>query len=443
MSGTELRASLWLASLYAVRMLGLFLVMPVFALHAAGMPGGDDVFWVGFAFGVYGLTQAIFQIPFGAASDRFGRKPVITVGLLVMCAGSIVAAMADTVMMLAVGRALQGAGAVSAAISALVADSTRDVNRSKAMALIGVMIALSYAASLVIGPVLYERFALSGLFVLTGGLALLAIGVLWWLVPTSGPGSHPDGHPSDRLHPDEKPPRTTPQPGFQSPSRPLSRTRDESRAQARASADERTGRRAVRGPCFTDVMTSDLWRLNFGILVLHLTQMALFIVLPARLVAAGLPAGQHWQLYLPVVAVAFLLILGPMRAAERKGRMRPVFLAAVLLVMLAQLGFAWPSQSMAWLTTLLVIFFIGFNLLEALLPSLVSRLVPAGGRGLALGFYSTSQSLGVFAGGAVGGLLARHLGDLGVALVSALLMLIWWLVARSARRWPSSVKPAD
>lgn len=387
MSKTELRASLWLASLYAIRMLGLFLVMPVFALHAAGMPGGDDVFWVGFAFGVYGLTQAIFQIPFGAASDRFGRKPVITVGLLIMCAGSLLSAVAETVPMLALGRALQGAGAVSAAVSALVADSTRDVNRSKAMALIGVMIALSYALSLVIGPVMYERFALSGIFLLTAVLALAGVLVLWKLVPAQAPHA--------------------------------------------PAAD------AVRPPA-REVLHADLWRLNVGIFVLHLTQMALFVVLPARLVAAGLPTGDHWQLYLPVVVGAFLLMLSPMRMAERKGRMKPVFLAGVLLVMVAQLGFAVPTQSMLWLGALLVVFFVGFNLLEALLPSLVSRLVPANGRGLALGVYSTSQSLGVFAGGALGGLMARHLGSVGVSVASAALLLLWWWLARQATRWPSA-----
>ncbi|MDO5055750.1 MAG: MFS transporter [Lautropia sp.] len=392
MSAGELRASLWLASLYAIRMLGLFLVMPVFVLHAAGMPGGDDAFWVGLAFGLYGLTQAAMQIPFGAASDRFGRKPVITVGLLIMLAGSIVAALAETVPMLALGRALQGAGAVSAAISALVADSTRDVNRSKAMALIGVMIALSYALSLVIGPVLYEAGGLSGIFVLTAVLALVAIGVLWKLVP-------------------EPPPSVNAQ-------------------------------RAAPRPPMRDVLDADLWRLNLGIFVLHLTQMALFVVLPARLLAAGLPIGQHWQLYLPVVVVAFLLMLVPMRMAERGGRMRAVFLGGVMTVAVAQAGFLLSPllPEGAWLlATLLLVFFVGFNLLEALLPSLVSRLVPPNGRGLALGVYSTCQSLGVFAGGALGGLLARHLGDAGVFVASTVLLLLWWAVARQARRWPVGV----
>ena len=305
MSRQELRSSLWLASLYAIRMLGLFLVLPVFALHARQLPGGDDPAWVGFAFGAYGLTQALLQIPYGAASDRFGRKQVITVGLLVMAAGSVLAAMADTVAMLALGRALQGAGAVSAAISALVADSTRDENRSKAMALIGVMIAMSYAVSLVVGPVLYQRVGLSGMFLFTG-------------------------------------------------------------------------------------------------------------------------------------ALGFMLMLGPMRAAERGNRMKPVFLGGVLLLALSQLGLAFVPDQVWPLAGLLLLFFTGFNLMEAMLPSLVSRLVPPNGRGLALGVYSTSQSLGVFAGGAFGGLVLKYAGETAVPLVSALLLVLWWALARSARRWPSA-----
>lgn len=384
MSKSELRASFWLACLYAIRMLGMFLVLPVFALHAARLPGGDDVVRVGFALGVYGLSQAILQIPFGAASDRFGRKPVITAGLLVMCAGSVLAAAADTVGMLALGRAVQGAGAVSAAISALVADTTRDEHRSKAMALIGVMIGLSYAVSIIIGPLLYGQVGLPGIFLLTAGLALLAIAVLWKLVPDP-------------------------------PARPV----------------------LPGGNRLAEVMDADLWRLNLGIFVLHMTQMALFVVIPGRLLAAGLPASQHWQVYLPVVGVAFLLMLGPMRMAERGRRMRPVFLSGVLLLALAQLGLAFVSGALWPLAALLLLFFVGFNLQEALLPSLVSRLAPASSRGLALGVYTTCQSLGVFAGGALGGVMLKYLGEPGLFGISTLLLLFWWAMARGARRWPA------
>lgn len=385
MSRQELNASLWLACLYAIRMLGLFLVMPVFALYARQLPGGDDPAWVGFAFGAYGLTQAILQIPYGMASDRFGRKPVITIGLLVMAAGSLVAALAGTVSTLALGRALQGAGAVSAAISALVADSTRDEHRSKAMALIGVMIAVSYALSLIVGPVLYQRIGLSGMFVLTGGLALLAIVVLWYLVPA----------PAQLAVREKRPPL-----------------------------------REVLGP--------DLWRLNGGIFLLHLTQMALFVVLPSRLLLAGLAVGDHWKMYLPAGALGFLLMLGPMRMAEQRNRMKLVFLGGILILALSQAGLALSPDAIWPMAILLLLFFTGFNLMEAMLPSLVSRLVPPLGRGLALGVYSTSQSLGVFAGGAFGGLLVKYAGQTGVLLVSAGLLVLWWCFARLARRWPSA-----
>ena len=287
--------------------------------------------------------------------------------------------------MLALGRALQGAGAVSAAISALVADSTRDENRSKAMALIGVMIAMSYAVSLVVGPVLYQRVGLSGMFLFTGALALLAIGVLWRLVPNP----------------------------VQSPVRQAA-------------------------PPLGEVLGPDLWRLDAGIFLLHLTQMALFVVLPARLLAAGMAVGDHWQMYLPAGALGFMLMLGPMRAAERGNRMKPVFLAGVLLLALSQLGLAFVPDQVWPLAGLLLLFFTGFNLMEAMLPSLVSRLVPPNGRGLALGVYSTSQSLGVFAGGAFGGLVLKYAGATAVPLASALLLVLWWALARSARRWPSA-----
>ena len=389
MSRQELRSSLWLASLYAIRMLGLFLVLPVFALHARQLPGGDDPAWVGFAFGAYGLTQALLQIPYGAASDRFGRKQVITVGLLVMAAGSVLAAMADTVAMLALGRALQGAADLGVlgqvADRAAARDGALVLDGLQAMALIGVMIAMSYAVSLVVGPVLYQRVGLSGMFLFTGALALLAIGVLWRLVPNP----------------------------VQSPVRQAA-------------------------PPLREVLGPDLWRLDAGIFLLHLTQMALFVVLPARLLAAGMAVGDHWQMYLPAGALGFMLMLGPMRAAERGNRMKPVFLGGVLLLALSQLGLAFVPDQVWPLAGLLLLFFTGFNLMEAMLPSLVSRLVPPNGRGLALGVYSTSQSLGVFAGGAFGGLVLKYAGETAVPLVSALLLVLWWALARSARRWPSA-----
>ncbi len=385
MTRDERRASLWLSWLYGTRMFGMFLILPVFAVHAAGMPGGGDATLVGLALGVYGLTQALLQIPFGALSDRFGRKPVITAGLLLMFAGSLVAAGAETLGGIAFGRALQGAGAVSAAISALVADCTRDSQRSKAMALVGAMIGLSYAVSLVAAPLLYAVAGLSGIFLLTAAMALTAIGILWWLVPAV--------------------PAAPSRPAWV----PLRR-----------------------------VLDGDLMRLNLGIFVLHLTQMAIFVAVPSRLVnLAGLPLAEHWKLYLPIVVASFAVMMPPLNRAERTGQVRGLFLVSIAVLGASHLGLAILPPSIAALSVLLFLFFMSFNLLEALLPSLISRLAPAEGRGLALGVYSTTQALGIFCGGVLGGLLVQRVGDQGVFIGAALLIAAWWLVARGARRWPS------
>jgi MFS family permease len=402
MTPLERNASIWLALLYGSRMLGMFLILPVFAVHAAGMPGGSNAAAVGLAFGIYGLTQAIFQIPFGAASDRFGRKPVITAGLLLMFAGSLVAAAADTLTGLTLGRALQGAGAVSAALSALLADTTRDSQRTKAMAMVGATIGLSFAFSLVAAPLLYRAVGLSGLFVLTALLALAGIAIVWWLVPTPMPAGE-----GGAANPQSSPAHTT---GSAASGR-FSRLRK--------------------------VVDADTMRLNLGIFVLHLTQMTLFVVVPARLVAeVGLPLAEHWKIYLPVVVASFAVMMPPLNWAERNGRIRGLFLIAVGCQFITQLGFAFVPPGLGSISVFLLTFFISFNMLEALMPSLLSRLVPAKGRGAAMGIFSTSQALGIFCGGALGGLLVQRLGETSVYVAAALAIAVWGLVARRAQRWP-------
>jgi MFS family permease len=395
MTPRELRASLSLASLYALRMLGLFLVLPVFAVHAAQLPGGVEAWQVGLVLGAYSLTQGVLQLPFGMASDRFGRKPVIVFGLILFALGSLVAAMAQDITFTIIGRALQGMGAISAAVTACIADQTRDSQRTKAMALVGASIGLTFALSLVLAPALYAAVGMQGLFHLTAVLAVCGIAVVLWGVPA----------------------------GVDTPL--VSQTPGQA-----AATSQRTSLRDV-------LRDAELMRLNFGIFALHFVQMAMFVVLPAWLVErAGLPLPDHWMLYLPVVLVSFALMTPPLGWSERQGKVRLLFLVSVALVALVQVGYALGPGHAWWFGVLLLIFFTAFNILEALVPSMVSRLAPADARGTALGVYNTTQAIGLFAGGAGGGWAASSFGGAGVFVLCAAVMLLWWGVAAGARRWP-------
>ena len=388
MTPGERRASLSLASIFALRMLGLFLVLPVFALEAVRYPGGDDPARVGLAMGIYGLTQALLQIPLGLASDRWGRKPVILAGLALFAAGSAIAAWAPTLDTLILGRAIQGAGAISAAITAFVADVTRDEVRTKAMALVGISIALMFALSLVFAPILAAQIGLSGLFAVTTALALVGMAVVVWVVP--------------------------PEPAEQ---------RDAGRA----------GLREV-------LRHTGLLRLDLGVFVLHAVQLAMWVAVPALLVQAGLEAPRHWIVYLLALVGSFMVMGGVLFRLERLGYIRAVFLVAIGLILLVQLGF-WLSAgsaapSLTWLGIGLFLFFLGFNTLEASQPSLVSRLAPAHARGAALGVYNTLQSVGFFVGGAAGGWLTAQFGPQGLFMACAGLSLLWLVVA-----WPMQGPP--
>lgn len=379
MTPLELRAGLSLASIFALRMLGLFLILPVFAVAAGHLPGGDNLTLVGIALGAYGLTQAALQIPFGMASDRYGRKRVIVIGLLLFAAGSFLAAAAPDIYWTIAGRALQGAGAISAAVTALAADLTREQHRTKVMALIGSSIGLMFALSLVAAPALNAVIGLSGIFILTGLLALAAIWLVARIVPDPPPAEHHDHAPVG----------------------------------------------------FMDVlMNPQLLRLNFGILALHFIQMAMFVVVPGAIVATGgLPVSEHWKVYLPVVLASFVLMLPPIFYAERRARIKPVFVGSVLILLLAQGGFLYGSGMFRSLVANLVVFFVVFNILEASLPSLVSRIAPPQAKGTALGIYNTTQSFGLFLGGAAGGWLAQHYGAAGVFGVGIAFALMWLAIA--------------
>jgi MFS family permease len=386
MTPQERRASLSLAFIFALRMLGLFLVLPVFALEARHYAGGDDPARVGLAMGIYGLTQALLQIPFGMASDRLGRKRVIVAGLLVFAAGSVLAALADSLADslagLTAGRALQGAGAVSAAVTALLADQTREAVRTKGMALVGMSIGLVFAISLVAAPALAAHIGLSGLFWLTAVLALVGVATVVWLVP-----------PEPRAH------------------------------QARDGVSRGRLRDALRD--------RGLLRLDAGVFALHTIQMSMWVAVPGLLVQAGLDRAHHWQVYLTVVLVSFVLMGACLFPLERRGYLRAALLGAIGLVLAAQLGLlglASQGGGVGVLGAVLVVFFCGFNMLEASQPSLVSRLAPAASRGAALGVYNTLQSLGLFAGGALGGTLFKLFGVHGLFGATSGLCLLWLAV---------------
>ncbi|MFZ1445202.1 MAG: MFS transporter [Candidatus Dechloromonas phosphoritropha] len=379
MSPQERRAGVSLAAIFGLRMLGLFLILPVFSVYAKTLPGGDNLALVGFALGAYGLTQTIFQIPYGIASDLWGRKRVIVIGLLIFAFGSFVAARAPDMHWIIVGRVLQGAGAISAAVTALAADLTREEHRTKVMAMIGSAIGFVFALSLVGAPILYGWIGMGGLFVLTGVLALLAIVLLLRAVPPA-----PPRHGHEKL--------------------PLRRV----------------------------LLDVNLFRLNVGIFVLHMAQMAMFVVLPRALVDhGGLAPQEHWKVYLPAVLASFVIMVPAIIVAERRDKMAPVFRGAIALLVFVQLGLLFFGEGLWTLALWLMLFFVAFNVLEASLPSLVSRTAPAAAKGAALGVYNTTQALGLFVGGAAGGYIAQNFGDNAVFAACAGVALLWLAVAGS------------
>ena len=374
----ERRAISGLAGLYASRMLGLFMVLPVLALYADTLTGATPLL-VGVALGIYGLTQATLQIPFGLLSDRIGRKRVIAMGLLIFAFGSVVAAMADSIGGVILGRALQGGGAVAAAIMALLADQTREQVRTAAMATIGLSIGVSFAIAMVLGPWLASWAGLSGVFWFTALLTLVGLLVLWRWVPPA--------------------PRRL-------------RHRD-------VGLDRKQFKSVITRP--------DLWRLDLSIFALHLVLMAIFVAIPFRLLNAGVAVEYHGLAYLGIMALSFVAMVPLVIIAEKRQRMRLMCLLAMgaIAASLASLGLSLSQGH--WLFVWLFVFFTGFNLLEATLPSMLSKLAPAGAKGTAMGVYSTSQFLGAFLGGTLGGLLANTWGLNAVFIGCAVLALAWWV----------------
>ncbi|KTC35050.1 MFS transporter, partial [Pseudomonas putida] len=390
MSSGETRAASGLALVFAFRMLGMFMVLPVLATYGMDLAGATPAL-IGLAIGAYGLTQAFLQIPFGVISDRIGRRPVIYGGLVIFAIGSVVAAQADSIWGVIAGRILQGAGAISAAVMALLSDLTREQNRTKAMAMIGMSIGVSFAVAMVVGPLLTRAFGLHGLFLATGVLALVGIALVAFVVP-------------------------------------------------KATAHTRHRESGVaRGEMLATLKHPDLLRLDLGIFVLHSILMASFVALPLALVErAGLPKEQHWWVYLTALVVSFFAMIPFIIYGEKKRKMKRVLLGAVATLMLVELFFWAFGDGLKALVIGTVVFFTAFNLLEASLPSLISKVSPAGGKGTAMGVYSTSQFLGSAMGGILGGWLFQH-GGLGVVFIGCAALCALWLAIAVTMREPPYV----
>ncbi len=375
-----MRASLALASVFGLRLFGMFVILPVFAIYAETLPGGANLTLVGVAIGAYGLTQAILQMPFGWWSDRIGRKPVMYLGLMLFAAGSFMAAAAPNIYIVIVGRILQGAGAISAAVMALAADLTREEHRTKSMAMIGSTIGLVFALSLAAAPWLNQLIGVPGIFALTGVLAIGAMGVIWRIVPPAPANPHPR---TSSLLADFKSVLADPQ----------------------------------------------LVRLNWGIFALHAVLMALFIAIPFALRDAGMPVNEHWKIYLPVMLASFVLMIPAVMGAHDPRKLKGWFIASVALLLMVQGAMPWLTGGLWSITLFLLFFFVPFNILEAMLPSLVSRMAPPQLKGAAIGMYSSVQFFGTFAGAAAGGFLFGHWGVAGVVVPGAILLAIWLILA--------------
>lgn len=371
MNSLEWRATLALGAVYALRMLGVFMVLPVFELYASALPAHPSAQFIAFALTASGLTQALFQIPLGRLSDRIGRKPVIALGMLIFAIGSLIAGLSDRIEIIALGRAIQGAGAISSAVTALLADVTRTEVRTMAMAVMGAGMGFAFILALILGPIAEGLVGVPGIFLITAVLSLMAVPVIWWAAPGESPNA--------------------------------------------------AGSASGFGGVFSD---RELLRLNGGILVLHAMIPCLFMAAPALIAQQfGWPSQEHWKIYLPVLVATLLVALPLMRSADR-GAARPILLSAVVTLAVG-LGVAAKWSGPTGLVVGLALFFLAFNLLEGLLPSLVSRRAPAQHKGAAMGVYATAQFLGQPLGGALGGWTLAHYGPAGTLAAAALLPLLW------------------
>lgn len=387
MTPVELRATWGLGTVFSLRMLGMFMVLPVLTTYGMALQGASEAL-IGLAIGIYGLAQAVFQIPFGLLSDRIGRKPLIVGGLLIFVLGSVIAALTTSIWGVILGRALQGSGAIAAAVMALLSDLTREQNRTKAMAFIGISFGITFAIAMVLGPIITNALGLHALFWMIAVLATSGIVITLLVVPSAS------NHVLNR------------ESGM------------------------------VKGS-FRDVLSnSRLVKLNFGILCLHILLMSSFVALPGQFERAGLPAAEHWKVYLVTMLIAFVSVVPFIIYAEVKRRMKRVFIFCVALMLVAEVVL-WLAGGHFWTLVIGVqLFFVGFNLMEAILPSLVSKESPPGYKGTAMGLYSTSQFIGVAIGGSMGGWVFGNFDAQSVFVVGAVIAAVWLLVSVTMQEPP-------
>lgn len=388
LNSLEKRAAVSLALIFSMRMLGLFMLMPILAVYGQDLEGVSPL-WIGIAIGAYGLTQALFQIPMGWLSDRYGRRKIIVVGLVIFAIGSIVAGFATSIEMVTLGRAIQGMGAIASAVLALASDVTREEQRPKVMAVIGMCIGLSFAVALVLGPMIAHSFGLSGVFFITAIMALVGIVIVLTLVPNSFTQSF---------------------------------------------SGEVT---ASKSNIVSMFFNGQLVRLDVGVLVLHWMMTSIFIAYPILLTDTGLNIDDHWQVYLPVLLLSFVFMVPMIIIAAKKSIEKKLFLIAIAMLAISS-GLMMISHSIWPLIMTVFIFFIGFNFLEASLPAHVSRLAPAGQKGAAMGVYSSSQFLGAFLGGVSGGYIAGSFGFNYLFAANGIIALIWLFLALGMKLPPSS-----
>lgn len=381
LNSLEKRAAVSLALIFAMRMLGLFMLMPILAIYGQELSGVSPL-WIGLAIGAYGLTQALFQIPMGWLSDRFGRRRIIVLGLVIFAIGSVIAGLATSIEMVTIGRAIQGMGAIASAVLALASDVTREEQRPKVMAVIGMCIGLSFALALVLGPMVAKSYGLSGVFYLTAIMAIVGIGIVLTIVPVSF---------------------------------------------TRGRSGEVT---ATSGNLLSMMLHPQLVRLDFGVMILHMMMTSIFIALPVILTNSGLNIDQHWQIYLPVLLLSFVFMVPMIIVAAKKSLEKRFFLIAIGMLVIASVAMI-ATQALVPLIVTVLVFFVGFNFLEASLPAHVSRLSPAGQKGSAMGVYSSSQFFGAFLGGITGGYLVQNFGFGYLFAANGLLALLWLIIASS------------